>query len=202
MEKENLEQVKELINRIADSYDLPPDEYVEEIERLTNKNWKPEDLQELCCEYWSHHSLDETAYAMFHGEYPPACDIELIFWKYKTGVKLDDEIVYENYRLGRKTLIELEALPLEKILEKITEVFSDWQKKDRPGENNWRFDNVKQTEYWKNIHFCIFEYGRETEIQREHQILRFSCHNMSEKDINTIIECMENFQCSLHIRIN
>jgi len=38
MEKENLEQVKELINKIADSYDLPSEEQVAKMRRLTNKD--------------------------------------------------------------------------------------------------------------------------------------------------------------------
>lgn len=200
MEKENLEQVKELINRIADRYDLPSDEEVAEMRRLTNEDWEAEDLQELCCEYWSHHSLEETAYAMFHGDYPPVHEAELVFWKYKSGVVLDDRAVYEKYRFGRGTLKALEALPLEEILHKIRETFSGWQQKDRADRDNWRFDCLKQAEYWTDTHFWIFEYGRETEGQREHQILRFSCHNMGEEHIQAILACMENFQCSLHIR--
>ncbi len=37
MEYKNLESVKELINRIADCYDLPTKEQVEEMGRLTNE---------------------------------------------------------------------------------------------------------------------------------------------------------------------
>ena len=66
METRQLEQVKELINRIADYYDLPDDEEVEEMRRLTGVAWEAEDLQMLCCEYWSHHSLEETAFMMLH----------------------------------------------------------------------------------------------------------------------------------------
>lgn len=93
MEEKNLEQVKELINRIADSYDLPTDEQVNMMNQLTEGEWEAEDLQMLCCEYWSHNSLEETAYMMFHGEYPPVHETELVFWKYKPGVVLDDNAV-------------------------------------------------------------------------------------------------------------
>lgn len=79
MEHENLEQVKELINRIADSYDLPTEEQVAEMCSLTKEDWSAEDLQEICCEYWSHNSLEETAYIMFHGEYPPVHEVVLLF---------------------------------------------------------------------------------------------------------------------------
>lgn len=201
MEKEHLEQVKELINRIADRYDLPSSEQVAEMQRLTNKDWKAKELQELCFEYWSHHSLEETAYFMFHGNYPPVHEVELIFWKYRPGVILDDQEVYEKYRLGRGKLNVLEALPLEEIQQKIKDTFTGWQHKTRASdEKNWRFDCLTQPEYWSDTHFWIFEYGRETEIQREHQILEFSCHNMSEEQIKPILDCMENFQCPLHIR--
>jgi len=79
-------------------------------------------------------------------------------------------------------------------------MFPGWRQNndaEQDGES-WRFDCLDQAEYWKDTHFWIFEYGRETEIQREHQILRFSCHNMSKEQIQIISECMENFQCPLH----
>lgn len=65
METKNLEQVKELINRIADYYDLPTEEQTEEMQKLTGMDWSAEDLQMLCCEYWSHNSLEETVYFGF-----------------------------------------------------------------------------------------------------------------------------------------
>lgn len=33
---------------------------------------------------------------MFHGKYPPVYETELIFWKYKSCVVLDDNTVYDN----------------------------------------------------------------------------------------------------------
>ena len=110
--------------------------------------------------------------------------------------------MYEKYRFGRGTLKALEALPLEEILQKIKERFSGYQQNtDMESDGkSWCFDCLEQAEYWTDTHFWIFEYGRETNAQREHQILRFSCHNMSEEQINIILKCMENFQCPLHIR--
>ncbi len=80
--------------------------------------------------------------------------------------------------------------------------FSGWQQNIdiEQNEKSWRFDCLEQAEYWTNTHFWIFEYGRETDTQREHQIVRFSCHNMSEEQIAVICECMESLQCPLHIR--
>lgn len=201
METKNLEQVKELINRIADCYDLPTEEQTEEMQRLTGRDWNAEGLQMECCEYWSHNSLEETAYLMFHGNYPPVREVDLVFWKCKPGAVLDDRAVFEKYRLGKGKLKALEALPLEEMLQKIRKQFSGWlQKIPESDGKSWRFDCMEQTEYWTDTHFWIFEYGRETDLQREHQILEFSCHNMNEEQIRLIIECMEGFQCPLHIR--
>ncbi len=202
MEEKNLEKVKELINSVSDYYDLPTDEEIEEMCELTGIDWNAEDLQMICCEYWSHHSLEETAYLMFHESYPPIHEVKLCFWKYKQGVVLDDQTVYEKYRFGKGTLKALEALPLEEIIEKIKELFSDFQENTEAGSagESWRFDCLGQKEYWSDTHFWIFEYGRETELEREHQILEFSCHNMSDEQINIIIECLKHFQCQLHIR--
>lgn len=90
------------------------------MKKLTGRDWKAEELQMSCCEHWSHHSLEETAYLMFHGYYPPVHEVELIFWKYKSGVVLDDQTIYENYRLGKEESTALEALPLDKILARYT----------------------------------------------------------------------------------
>jgi len=114
---------------------------------------------------------------------------------------LDDQVVYEKYRFKKGKLKALEALPLEKILQKIREMFPNWHQNTDVGRNgeSWRFDFLDQTEYWRDTHFWIFEYGRETKVQREHQILRFHFHNMNEEQIQMILECMMSFQCPLHI---
>lgn len=202
MDNEILERVKQLIDEIADYYDLPSEEETEEMRKLTGIDWEAEDLQMNCCEYWSHNSLEETAYFMLHGEYPPTHECELVFWRYKPGSVLEDKAVYEKYRLGKGTLKALEPLPLEDILQKITELFPEWEQDTEAGTEgrSYRFNALEQAEYWTDTHFWIFEYGRETEIEREHQILRFSCHNMNEQQVETILKCMEGFQCPLHIK--
>ena len=79
MEQQHLEAVKALIEEIADSYDLPDEEQVEEMNRLTGMDWDAEELQMYCFEYWSRSSLEETVYAMFHGTLPPTQEMELVF---------------------------------------------------------------------------------------------------------------------------
>lgn len=202
MEEKNIEQVKELINRIADSFDLPTEEQVLKMRRLTGIDWETEELQMLCCGYWSHHSLEETVYLMFHEEYPPVNETDLVFWKYKPGVVMDDKEVYEKYRLGKGKLKAIEALDVEDILQKIKNSFLGYEQNLKAGREggSYRFDCLEQSEYWKDTHFRIFIYGREIDAQKENQLVRFLCHNMSEQQISAIVACMEEFQCSLHIR--
>ncbi len=201
MEYENLEQVKELINRIADIYDIPTKEQVRKMQELTGVEWDAKDLQMACCEYWSHNSLEETAYFMFHEDYPPVQEEDLVFWKYKQGVVLDSQEVYEKYRLGKGKLKALEALPVKEIFQKVKEKFSDWkQDMETSNEESCRFICPEQKEYWTDTHFWIFLYGREANGQKETQMVRFSCHNMNEQQIQVIFACMKEFECSLYIR--
>ncbi|MCI8826806.1 MAG: hypothetical protein HFH63_13185 [Lachnospiraceae bacterium] len=201
MEYENLEQVKELINRIADIYDIPTKEQVRKMQELTGVEWDAKDLQMACCEYWSHNSLEETAYFMFHEDYPPVQEEDLVFWKYKQGVVLDSQEVYEKYRLGKGKLKALEALLVKEIFQKVKEKFSDWkQDMETSNEESCRFICPEQKEYWTDTHFWIFLYGREANGQKETQMVRFSCHNMNEQQIQVIFACMEEFECSLYIR--
>lgn len=139
---------------------------------------------------------------MFHEEYPPVSEIDLVFWKYKSGVALDDKAVYEKYRFGKGALKALEALPIEEIIGKIGITFSAWKQNTKAGQGgeSCRFDCMEQTEYWKDAHFWIFLYGRKTENQKEIQLVRFSCHNLSKQQLETIAACMEDFDCPLHIK--
>lgn len=198
MNEQNLEQIKELIERIADSYDLPTDEQVAEMRQLTGNEWESEDLQMICCEYWSHNSIDETAYMMLHETYPPVSEIELAFWRYKPGAVLNDEDVYEKYRLGG-VLKALEPLPLEEIILEIKASVPDWSEdqENRKERLSYTFISHEQMEYWRNTHFWIFPYSTKTDFR---QMITISCHNMTEQQIARIIEIMEKMKCPLHFR--
>lgn len=203
MERKNLEQVKALIGQIADgNYRLPTEEQVENMRALTGVEWDVEDLQMSCCEYWSHHSLEETAYFMFYSSYPPVHETELVFWKYKSGVIMEDAMVYESYQLGKGTLKALETLPIEAIIQKVKNTLIGWEENTDAGDDSdsFRFDCLEQVDYWTDTHFWIFPYGNGADTQEEIQLICFSCHNMNELQINDILVCMEEFQCPLHIR--
>ena len=70
-EEERIEKLKELINRIADSYAEPSEEEVRGLQELTGIDWEVEDIQMICCDYWeSPYSLDEIVYYLTHEEWP------------------------------------------------------------------------------------------------------------------------------------
>ena len=142
--------------------------------------------------------MEETAYLMFHKQYPPTHQIELIFWKSKETITLDDAAIYEMYRFNQGTLDALAALPYVEILVKLKDLFH-WNQHGELADGDVRFTCPNQSEYWGNTHFWVFEYSRESGTERECQLLRFSCHNMSEEQLKRIITCMELFQCPLCI---
>ncbi|WP_297979622.1 hypothetical protein [uncultured Oscillibacter sp.] len=92
----------------------PSEEQVRQMRHLTGIDWTAEELWQHCFEYTSRASLEETAYLMFHKEYPPVYEADLAFWKCRPDISLDERAVYETYRFGRGALKTLEPLPLEK----------------------------------------------------------------------------------------
>lgn len=68
---EKIEEIKKLINEIAEYYDEPDEAQTERMQSLTGVDWDAQDLQMLCCGYWeSPHTLDELAYLLMHEEWP------------------------------------------------------------------------------------------------------------------------------------
>ncbi len=196
MEEKNLQAVMVLINRIADGDYAPPEpEDVAEMNRLTDRDWEAEDLRLICNEYWSHNSLEETAYQMLHGDLPPVRETDLAFWRAKRGAVLDSAAVYEKYCTGG-AMKALEALPMEKILAALR-TLPGWREKERKwsGEDR-RFDCQSQAEYWSDTHFWVFPYGKDDAVQ----MVRLSCHNMSDEQIKVLIDLMAQFDCSEQYR--
>ena len=70
-EQEKIEDLKKLVNEIAEYYDKPDEEQVEEMRKLTGVDWDAEDLQMMCCGYWeSPHTLDELVHYLIHEKWP------------------------------------------------------------------------------------------------------------------------------------
>ncbi|MCI9510762.1 MAG: hypothetical protein HFG13_00030 [Oscillibacter sp.] len=143
LEMRNLEQVKRLTNDLDDySREGPPtEERVRQMRDLTGIDWTAEEQWRHCFAYTSRASLEETAYLMFHKEYPPVYQADPVFWKCLPGIVLDEKEIYKTYRLGRGTLKALEPLPLEEILEKIGKLFPGWTRYPDAVQDgkSWRF---------------------------------------------------------------
>ncbi len=104
---------------------------------------------------------------------------DLDFWKYKNGVYLDNQSVYEKCSDGE--IVEgLEDLPVESILKDISNEFKEW--KSDAGDTD--FENVDG-----NGAFQIY-YTR--------QFVRFDCYGMYDDDLNRLIDVMLKYDCPLY----
>ncbi len=102
----------------------------------------------------------------------------LAFWKYDEGIYLDNQKVYEMGCAEEKTIKGLSLLPVSDILNKVNEVFSDYDKLD---ERN--YESTKGS-------FTIFN----TE-----QFVLFDCGwSMPETELNKIIDIMIEFDCPFY----
>ena len=101
------------------------------------------------------------------------------FWKYKKGVPHNDQRVYAALSDG-ETLEELQELPVEKIRERIQEVFSGWD--------------------WLDKDNCENPTGSGSfELFTTPQFVRFDCYSMSEQSINLFLDILtEEFGCPLY----
>ncbi len=102
---------------------------------------------------------------------------DLNFWKYKEGVYLDNQEVYEQCSDGQ--LVDgLEDLPIENIEKDITTEFSDWVKSG----NSWQ--PADESAYF--------------EIYTTKQFVRFDCYRMKGEDMNRIMDVMFRYDCPLY----
>lgn len=104
---------------------------------------------------------------------------DLDFWKYKQGVYLNNQEVYERCSDGE--LVEgLEILPIEDIKKEISRVFPDWTVNEQG--DTWNPPKGKEA-------FQLFYTS---------QFVRFDCYGIKGKDMNRIIDVMLSFDCPLY----
>ena len=102
---------------------------------------------------------------------------DLDFWKYKPGVSLDHQTTYERLSTG-EFVNGLEDLPIQTMVERLSQVLSDWERLD---ENTWESDRGI-------IQVCTTR-----------QFFRVDCsHGMETDDLNKIIEVAAEFECPLY----
>lgn len=105
--------------------------------------------------------------------------MDLNFWKYKENVAHDHATIYQTACCDGNLVKELEILPIDEILKKISVVFSDWTIQN----------NGKDFEKEGHGTFQIFTTP---------QIVRFDCYGMQENDMNALMDILIDFGCPLY----
>lgn len=102
----------------------------------------------------------------------------LAFWKYSDGIYLDNQKVYETICVEEQMTAGLSILPIDDILNKINEVFSDYDKLDE-----YNYESSK---------------GSFTILTTKQSIL-FDCSwNMLDTELNKIIDIMLEYGCPFY----
>lgn len=103
---------------------------------------------------------------------------DLNFWKYKEGVYLDNQSVYEQ--VSEEQIIEgLEDLPIENIAKDIANAFKDWNQ-----ISDDTFENPKGKGAFQ--------------IMTTPQFVRIDCYGMGGEDMNRFIDVMLEYDCPLY----
>jgi hypothetical protein len=103
---------------------------------------------------------------------------ELLFWNYKEGIYLNHHLVYEA--LDDNEVVDgLEELPIEVILNRITKVFSNWEKVD---ENSWKNTTGKGAFH----------------VKTTTQSVKIDCYGTEGKTMDTLVNILEEFKCPLY----
>ncbi len=103
---------------------------------------------------------------------------ELVFWKYNDEIYLNHQLVYEA--IDEQQLVEgLEDLPITVILNRIENVFSDWEKVD---ENSWKNPNGNGAFH----------------IKTTTQSVKIDCYGTQGKTMDLLANTLEEFKCSLY----
>jgi len=101
---------------------------------------------------------------------------DLNFWKYKEGVYLDNQEVYEALSNGEH-VEGLESLPVQQILKDIETAFKGWNGMGSDYEN---------------------KAGGAFQVFTTEQFVRFDCHGMSGDDMNKITDVLFEHECPLY----
>ncbi len=211
MDAKSYEQVKTLVEQLDEDWGcgpyeeaLPNEARLREINALTGRNWTAEEIRGLCFLYSSHNSTAETVYCLFHGDYPPVTNVDLVFYRPKPGAVPEPRTVYEKYRLGNQ-MKALVPLPWADITAGLRAVpgFREHQwaragyKPDHT--HSFRFDALEQPDDWSDVHFWAFWYGGRGNPDPDH-LLCLSCHNLPQMQIQALTDLLAGFDVPLQYR--
>lgn len=103
---------------------------------------------------------------------------ELIFWRYKDEVYLNNQEVYEKLVDG-KLVDGLEELPIQVIENRISKVFSKWERVDE--------NSLKNTDGVGAF-----------QIITTSQSVQINCYGTQGKDMEKLCEILEEYKCPLY----
>lgn len=195
---ERIKQLEAMVDKIGDCYDMPKESDVAKLNQLTGNDWNAKSYWEYCCEYWSHHSLEETVWALLHaGHYPDCEEIEVCFFKRAGNSTLKDKDIYEAYRFGREKKISknMEKLPVEQIEKWIRENFTEWQREEgsfKPKEDDLSsctFFPKDKKEYGIEHALYFYSYSK--------QMICLKFINISEDEQSKIIDYIKSLNITV-----
>lgn len=102
---------------------------------------------------------------------------DLDFWRYKAGVKLDHQKVYAQLSDGKR-VDGVEDLPIDAVIRRVNEAFSDWQKLD-----DVTFDGGERGGF---------------QLFTTPQFFRIDCYGMSGEEMNKFVDIGNEFGCPLY----
>lgn len=104
--------------------------------------------------------------------------VDLNFWKYQSGLYLDNAMVYQKACCDKEKIEGLESLPIEDILKETAAAFHEWTSLD------------------------TFNYERKEhgsfQISTSSQTVRFDCYSMKQADMKRFSSIMAKFGCPLY----
>jgi hypothetical protein len=104
---------------------------------------------------------------------------ELVFWKYLEGIYLNHHEIYEVISEESTVIEGLEELPVQVILNRISSVFSKWEKVD---DDSWK----------NNSGIGAFH------IRTTPQSIKIDCYGTEGKTMDILVNIMEEFKCPLY----
>lgn len=104
--------------------------------------------------------------------------VDLNFWKYQSGVYLDNAMVYQKACCDNEQVEGLEPLPIDAILKETAAAFHEWTSLDpfnyeRKGHGSFQILTTSQT-------------------------VRFDCYSMEQADMKRFSSMMSKFACPLY----
>lgn len=104
--------------------------------------------------------------------------VDLSFWKYQSGLYMDNEMVYQKAGCENKIVEGLEYLPIETILKEIAVTFHNWTSLDP-----FNYEGKEHGPF---------------QISTTPQIIRFDCYAMEQADMKHLSSILSKFGCPLY----